>query len=208
MQTKPMTDRRILRTRLAIRNALVSLIEEKNFNDLTIRDLAERAHINRGTFYLHYRDKQDLLDQTEQEIIEDFRAMASQINPEELLAHQQADQPLPAMVTFFTYFRENAAALRAILGVRGAIAFQMKIKQAIEENLYQTRFFARLQEQISQIPGRYLVSYTVSAHLGVAQTWLENGCQETPEEMALITTRLIFHIPLLSKAVEGNPEQD
>lgn len=134
--------------------------------------------------------------------------MASQINPEELLAHQQADQPLPAMVTFFTYFRENAAALRAILGVRGAIAFQMKIKQAIEENLYQTRFFARLQEQISQIPGRYLVSYTVSAHLGVAQTWLENGCQETPEEMARITTRLIFHIPLLSKAVEGNPEPD
>lgn len=208
MQTKPMTDRRILRTRLAIRNALVSLIEEKNFNDLTIRDLAGRAHINRGTFYLHYRDKQDLLDQTEQEIIEDFRAMASQINPEELLAHQQADQPLPAMVTFFTYFRENAAALRAILGVRGAIAFQMKIKQAIEENLYQTRFFARLQEQISQIPGRYLVSYTVSAHLGVAQTWLENGCQETPEEMARITTRLIFHIPLLSKVVEGNLEQD
>ncbi len=49
---KPM-DRRIARTKTAIREALVALIEEKGFDAILVSDIAERANINRGTFYLH-----------------------------------------------------------------------------------------------------------------------------------------------------------
>jgi len=52
-------DRRIARTKAAIREALVALIEEKGFDALTVKDIATRANINRGTFYLHYKDKFD-----------------------------------------------------------------------------------------------------------------------------------------------------
>jgi AcrR family transcriptional regulator len=80
MLTESSIDRRIVRTKVAIREALVSLVEEKGFEALSVSDLTRRADINRGTFYLHYQDKFDLLEQTETEIIRDFEAIILQAN--------------------------------------------------------------------------------------------------------------------------------
>lgn len=55
-------DRRIQKTRQAIMNTLVDLLTEEGFDKITINDIADRANINRGTVYLHYVDKFDLLD--------------------------------------------------------------------------------------------------------------------------------------------------
>ena len=55
------TDRRVVRTRRRIEKALFELIEEKGFRKMTVQDIAERADINRATFYAHYEDKYDLL---------------------------------------------------------------------------------------------------------------------------------------------------
>lgn len=56
---------RVLQTKRMIRDALTLLMEEKGFEGITVRDLAEKAAINRGTFYLHYKDKYDLLEQSD-----------------------------------------------------------------------------------------------------------------------------------------------
>ncbi|EEL70861.1 hypothetical protein IGA_00005 [Bacillus cereus HuA3-9] len=56
------TDLRVARTKEAIRDALTELINEKGFDSITVKDITARANINRGTFYLHYRDKYDLFD--------------------------------------------------------------------------------------------------------------------------------------------------
>ncbi|MBO7743093.1 TetR/AcrR family transcriptional regulator [Paenibacillus sp. MWE-103] len=55
-------DRRIIKTREAINKALIELMSEKSFENITINDIAEKANLNRGTLYLHYTDKYDLLD--------------------------------------------------------------------------------------------------------------------------------------------------
>jgi AcrR family transcriptional regulator len=60
-KTQKRLDPRVVRTRQMLRDALVSLIEEKGFDAITIQDIADRAGLNRATFYLHYRDKQELL---------------------------------------------------------------------------------------------------------------------------------------------------
>lgn len=65
-------DRRIRQTKEKLRNALAELMKEKGFESIRIHDLTERADINRGTFYLHYKDKYDLLEQNENEIIQDI----------------------------------------------------------------------------------------------------------------------------------------
>lgn len=57
------TDRRILRTKKAINRAFLELFTEKEFDRITINDISVWADVNRGTFYLHYMDKYDLLDQ-------------------------------------------------------------------------------------------------------------------------------------------------
>lgn len=61
-------DRRIIKTRKEIINAFNTLLNEKSFSKITIAELAKKANINRGTFYLHYLDKYDLINQCEQEI--------------------------------------------------------------------------------------------------------------------------------------------
>ncbi|CAM4227417.1 hypothetical protein PAAL109150_16690 [Paenibacillus alkaliterrae] len=55
-------DRRILKSQESMKKAVIELMTEKNFDDITIQDIADRANINRGTIYLHYQDKFDLLD--------------------------------------------------------------------------------------------------------------------------------------------------
>src|SRR5262245_39795375 len=62
-------DLRVRRTRLALRQALLALIEEKGFDAIIVQDITERAMINRVTFYKHYRDKYDLLEQTMHEML-------------------------------------------------------------------------------------------------------------------------------------------
>lgn len=65
MSEESSVDRRIIRTKEAIRDALITLIEEKGFDAVSVINITSRADINRGTFYLHYRDKYDLLEQIE-----------------------------------------------------------------------------------------------------------------------------------------------
>ena len=57
---RPKTDRRILRTRDALGDAMMALLHEKSFDRITVQDVLDRAGVGRATFYAHYRDKHDL----------------------------------------------------------------------------------------------------------------------------------------------------
>ena len=195
MPTQPSRDRRIVRTKIAIREALVSLIDEKGFDDLSVKDITIRADINRGTFYLHYKDKFDLLEQTETEIIQDIQNIILQTDSLSLANFHLTQQPLPVMVQMFGYFKENAALVRAIFGIKGDIAFQIQLRKAIEMNLSKVGFFVGINSQNFLVPSEYLITYVIAAHLGVVQMWLRKGCVESPQEMALILSKLSLEGP-------------
>ena len=72
MMTEEKFDRRVLRTKQQIRQALIELLAEKGEANIAVRELAQRANINRGTFYIHYRDIHDLVGQLMDEAIEDL----------------------------------------------------------------------------------------------------------------------------------------
>ena len=65
-------DRRVRRTKKHLRQALTKLLLEKELKDISVLELTELADINRGTFYLHYRDIYDLYEKTEGEILDKF----------------------------------------------------------------------------------------------------------------------------------------
>ena len=77
METK--TDRRIKRTRYLLVHALTSLMLKKSIKDITVKELCESVDINRGTFYLHYKDIYDMLEQTEQGLLEQFEQVILRI---------------------------------------------------------------------------------------------------------------------------------
>ena len=69
-------DERVIKTKKLIKTALSELIQEKGFDHVSITDLTQRANINRGTFYLHYQDKYDLLEKFENEVLDDINKNA------------------------------------------------------------------------------------------------------------------------------------
>lgn len=185
-------DRRIVRTQLAIREALISLVQEKSFDALSVKDITTRANINRGTFYLHFRDKYDLLDKIEAGIIQDLQQIIRQASRLDVADFKNLQQPLPVMVQFFEYLQKNAPIIHAVLALKDDATFRSRVIKAIEINMFEMGFFASMKEADLLVPRKYLVNYIVSAHLGVIQLWLQRGCIETPEEMAMILTKLSF----------------
>ena len=68
-------DRRVRKTRRQLKECLTRLLKEKKIQDITVRELAEMADINRGTFYLHYKDVFDLMDQIKNELVEEVESV-------------------------------------------------------------------------------------------------------------------------------------
>ena len=74
------TDRRTLSTRMVIKEALIDLMKEKPFPQITVKELCSRAEINRGTLYIHYLDLYDVLDDIENELVDRVREDLKTIN--------------------------------------------------------------------------------------------------------------------------------
>ena len=80
----PADDRRVRKTKKALRQGLVQLLQEKKLKDITVRELTDAVDLHRGTFYVHYRDIYDLYDKMWQEANQAIRDIFRQYPPEEL----------------------------------------------------------------------------------------------------------------------------
>lgn len=188
------TDRRIIRTKRVIRDALADLIEEKGFERVTVRDLTEKADINRGTFYLHYQDKYDLLAKSEKEIIEQMRDLLTKLNPDLTFESDLASEPIRILAELFEYIQGNGRFMRLILGPKGDPSFQVMLKQFMKENFLR-KVMSKSNENKLLVPLDPLIEYVSSAHLGVIQHWLDKGMQESPKEMAVLLAKITFYGP-------------
>lgn len=189
--TESKQDRRILKTKSEIKQALTELMEEKRFEAITVRDLTERANINRGTFYLHYQDKYDLLEQCEDEIIKNIVEHVRDLQVQDVEIIIANDKPFPFIVKVFEYIQENADFLRAALGPNGDPSFQEKIKNMMIQN-----FFIKLGNFNTTVPFEILTTYISSAHLGIIQYWVNTGMKQSPEEMASILFKIATKGPV------------
>lgn len=195
------TDRRIVRTKRMIQDALAELMEEKAFERITVRDLTEKADINRGTFYLHYRDKYDLLEQSENEIIQEMEELFAEMQRSNIegdlsypLTFRESQEPYPLMIKLFEYLAENSRFMKIILGPQGDPAFQGKLKEMLRRNITQNIVIQAKEDTI--VPIEYLIAYVSSTYLGIIQHWLENGAKESPRDVSLILARIMLLRPV------------
>lgn len=190
-------DRRITRSKKALRDALIALMEERGFDSITVGDLCARADLNRGTFYNHYQDKEDLLESFENEIMGDlerFQQQMKDLNLKEILSYQLRKKPLPFLVNLFDYLREEGDFLHAVLGPGGDVGFGPRLRDSVCGNLIQSILHERYRSNPTPFVN-YYIAFFASAYLGVIMQWIETGMQETSEEMALIAMRLLFIKP-------------
>ena len=190
-------DRRILRSKRALRDALIELMEERSFDGFSVNDLCERADLNRGTFYNHFRDKDDLLAQLEAEVMEDlerFQVQMRNLTVHELLGYRARKKPLPLLVGLFDYLREQGDFLHAIMGSKGDPSFGPRVRDAVCTEIIQTILHERYRNDPSPFV-QYYVAFYASAYLGVITHWIETGMKESSQEMALVAMRLFFIKP-------------
>src|SRR3954466_10714279 len=109
MQRK--TDPRVIRTRQMLRDALIALILECGYDTISIQDITDKAGLRRATFYLHYKDKEELLFGI---LRETFDALVCEMDKIKI-QHVTPESELAIHEVIFTHVQENANLYRCIL---------------------------------------------------------------------------------------------
>lgn len=191
-------DRRSLRSQRALRQALASeLAESGDLSRINVASLTERAGLTRRTFYSHYRDIPDFINQIEDGLLAEIHERIELITAAQLpdLYHNIDElEPAPGSVELLRYLAANRDLIGALLGPGGDQAF---IKRTIDTA--REAVVPRAQTGILGLAlgtfFDYYVTYVVSAEVGMIQRWFERGLTESPEAMARIMTVLAFVRP-------------
>lgn len=170
-------DRRIRKTRAVLKSALLSLMTEKSVKHITVKELCDKADINRGTFYLHYKDVFDMLEQIEDEMFQSFHEYLN--IPENEMLSLSKDK----LKDIFTFVQENSEFCKVMLSDKGEIGFTRKLIKFLHDKF--TAFFEN-----TSVAELYF-SFMIYGFLGLIENWLSTGMNETPDEMALICDNLI-----------------
>ncbi|MEY2873083.1 MAG: hypothetical protein RLZZ373_454 [Pseudomonadota bacterium] len=131
MPAKPATDRRIARTRLALRDAMLSLLPERGWDELSIQEICDQANVGRSTFYIHYRGKDDLLIES----LNDLRDALSAAVPDS----PTTQQPLAFMNGLLAHMVEQRRIFKTVIGRRSGHGIERRFRemvfQLIEQDL-------------------------------------------------------------------------
>lgn len=191
------TDRRSVRTRLALREALADeIMETGDLSKVTVTQVTKRADVTRRTFYSHYRDIPALVGDVEAETLTDLAPLAQGIANVTLPVLERTIQsfdPCPGSEQVLAYFRQNGKLLSALLGEGGDPAFVQRIKDMVREEVED-----RAREGFSPVVAAafdYYLTFVISAEVGVLVRWLTTGMAESDDLMARIMTTLLFVRP-------------
>ena len=169
-----MVQNRQTTTKQQIRKALIQLLLEEKFETISVSKLCKRAGINRGTFYLHYLDKFDLIETLKEEIIVQLRK-----NFEETTSTHNL------LITNLSYLQQNHDLIYAVsqshyLNFRETIReFMLSILMNNQYKL-QTEHFLKENFTISK---KYALEVFLSSIEGIISLWISSGAKETPKEM-------------------------
>ena len=178
------TDARVRRTRDALGDALIALMQEKPFDTITVQEVLDRAHVSRSTFYSHYSDKDDLLMSDAEEF---FEALSTALS-----AHDDKSDRVFPVKEFFTHLAEVQPFYKALVK-----------SGKFQENMELARgHFARgIERRLAELPrGRSIpanelpaIAFTqAGALLSLLTWWLDRGMREPPAQMDELFHRMVW----------------
>ncbi len=181
--TEKKEDRRVRRTKKLLSQGLIELMQHKQVKDITVRELADLVDVNRGTFYLYYRDIFDMLERLEEELFEQLNAVILAHKGEPVLTHAR-----PMLTDLFRIVAENKEICSVLLGDNGDIKFLQKLSNVIQEKL-RTDWLNGYVENETEFEYRY--AFGALGFIGLLRTWLHRNCAESADDMAALADSLI-----------------
>lgn len=179
-------DRRVVRTRHALHQALLSLIVERGYDAITVEDICERADISRSTFYAHFTSKDDLkqnhLKRLRQTLLEKQRSALDSVHGS---ARLLAFSPM-----MFEHARGHVKLYQALVGSGdGAIALST-IRQTLCE-FVRGELVETGSKDSKKVSVELTVQCIVGAYMALLTWWLDGGAKLPPHQMDEIFRRLM-----------------
>ena len=175
-------DRRVRRTKAQVVAALTSLLADKELKDISVSELTRLADINRGTFYLHYRDTYDLFAQVEEELMGNFLTIIDRFRGSSPVPWQQA------MKELFGYIEQYAPSVEAVLRMKESTFLQRIVAQAkpaTQEEWRKLFGFGSASEY------EYCYAFVTNGCIALVTSWFLGGRRESAEDMATLADRLM-----------------
>ncbi|CAH0260495.1 HTH-type transcriptional repressor Bm3R1 [Peribacillus sp. Bi96] len=166
-------DRRILKSQEAIKKAFIELMSEKNFDQITIQDISDRANVGRRTIYHHYMDKFDLLDKLIEEHINELRKLCQSASEMDFK---------DGNIIWFEYFESNYLFFSTMLKSKGASAFRSQFLEFVIEEL---KSDVNISEGTNQgLSKDVILTFFGSAVVGVVESYFTKGIPDPPQVVA------------------------
>ncbi len=169
-------DYRIRVTKMLIRKEFTELLKTKPVQAITVREICERTGINRSTFYNHYSDVYDLLEQLENDMLKELGEHLQTISPDDDL------MPIALFTGIFGFLTQNSDICVIMLGENGDKRFvhkmlDMGMKNCVEA--YSRNFPAASEEQIMDF-----YAFVSNGCIGLMTRWIYDGMKKSPAELA------------------------
>ncbi|WP_379159922.1 TetR/AcrR family transcriptional regulator [Paenibacillus sp. sgz5001063] len=184
--TTPRIDPRVLRTRQLLRNAVIELLEEMDIEKISVNRIAERAQINRVTFYLHYRDIPDMLEKMADEMVEDIQKVLD--NNSKL----EENEEWPLLENLLKHIEANARFYKIIFTTRQVTVFTDRLFK-LQSELIMNRLEGKQSisgHAESSVQREIAIWYGSAAVIGTIVAWLRKDMPYTPQYLAKQITML------------------
>jgi AcrR family transcriptional regulator len=183
-------DRRIQRTRALLHEALGSLIREKPYDRITVADILDRAKVSRSTFYIHFRDKDDLLTSSMRALL--FGVLSTDGGRPPDTAERMAAFSLPLL----THIHRHRRAAKARLGQRGRAILHEHLRRVLAEWLVKTMDEDSQRHRPGQSPvaPALLAQHVASTFVLILHWWLDHNSAASPQEADQLFRSLVMPV--------------
>lgn len=184
-KNKKLVDRRVIKTKKAIRNAFAELLSEKDLNDITVKDIADRADINRKTFYNYYPGVYQVVEEIENEIVDLFKGTLKDIDftlvlKEPYLLFGRLTDIINSELDFYGHLFQ--AERNSNLSSKVAKAMMKATKSSLSSQI-------DLDEERLDI----IINYSISGMFGVYQSWFNSDRHQSIEKISRLISELCIH---------------
>lgn len=165
-----------------IKKALTLLLQDKPFEQISISDITRKAGINRGTFYLHYKDKYDMLKQFKEELLTNLYTILRN-------NHHDTDR-YTILVNTFAYLQSDFEFIQAFSMI-SSMNFSKTIKDFVLDIILE---FPQSKTVISEhygVPYPYAIEVYLASIESLISLWVSTGGKETPQEMTTIISKVL-----------------
>ncbi|MFC0016048.1 MULTISPECIES: TetR/AcrR family transcriptional regulator [Allobacillus] len=175
-------DRRKKYTRMVLKDSLMESLKEKPISSVTVKEICEQADINRSTFYTHYSDQYDLVEQIESELINDMEKYLNSVNFE---MDEEAKEMTERLLD---YLASRADDCKTLLNYEGDSTFQRKVTSVAYRFILNEGMTAKnIDPSISE----YISSFIVNGSIQMMKLWLYNNMDRSPKEMSQLINDFI-----------------